>query len=477
MTDAPETEYITRLIGLLFFYDYYIYTCNMNNTSNIASQWNRLILAIRKGWSFVSEDVWKCKSNNVFIHIIKTLNLSVRCFLNEQLQQRAAALTFHSMLSVVPALVVLIAISRGFGFYTALENLLYDSIPAQRSALQYAFTFVDAYMEQMHNGIFVGIGLILLLWALIALLSNIENTFNDLWNVPNRKLARRITDYMAVFILIPILLIASSGMSLFVNTLLDKLPYFSSLGQYIMQFSSYVLAWLLFAATYKLLPNTKVKIKHALVSGIICGTAFNLFQWLYLSGQIWVSKYNAIYGSFAFLPLLMLWMQLSWLICLIGVVLSYSSQNVFNFEFEKDIKHISRNYYENVLAVIMAIILKRRNEGKEPLSCYDLSQHYQLPMPLVTRAVNDLMAVDLVAPTPIGNDFAYIATVDSNTLTVGYMMRKIDNYGHQDFVSSLHTQQSAQATLDTIVESYYKEGDKSLVIDLPTPQEIETITH
>ena len=449
----------------------------MNNTSNIASQWNRLILAIRKGWSFVSEDVWKCKSNNVFIHIIKTLNLSVRCFLNEQLQQRAAALTFHSMLSVVPALVVLIAISRGFGFYTALENLLYDSIPAQRSALQYAFTFVDAYMEQMHNGIFVGIGLILLLWALIALLSNIENTFNDLWNVPNRKLARRITDYMAVFILIPILLISSSGMSLFVNTLLDKLPYFSSLGQYIMQFSSYVLAWLLFAATYKLLPNTKVKIKHALVSGIICGTAFNLFQWLYLSGQIWVSKYNAIYGSFAFLPLLMLWMQLSWLICLIGVVLSYSSQNVFNFEFEKDIKHISRNYYENVLAVIMAIILKRRNEGKEPLSCYDLSQHYQLPMPLVTRAVNDLMAVDLVAPTPIGNDFAYIATVDSNILTVGYMMRKIDNYGRQDFVSSLHTQQSAQATLDTIVESYYKEGDKSLVIDLPTPQEIETITH
>lgn len=449
----------------------------MNNTSNIASQWNRLILAIRKGWSFVSEDVWKCKSNNVFIHIIKTLNLSVRCFLNEQLQQRAAALTFHSMLSVVPALVVLIAISRGFGFYTALENLLYDSIPAQRSALQYAFTFVDAYMEQMHNGIFVGIGLILLLWALITLLSNIENTFNDLWNVPNRKLARRITDYMAVFILIPILLIASSGMSLFVNTLLDKLPYFSSLGQYTMQFSSYVLAWLLFAATYKLLPNTKVKIKHALVSGIICGTAFNLFQWLYLSGQIWVSKYNAIYGSFAFLPLLMLWMQLSWLICLIGVVLSYSSQNVFNFEFEKDIKHISRNYYENVLAVIMAIILKRRNEGKEPLSCYDLSQHYQLPMPLVTRAVNDLMAVDLVAPTPIGNDFAYIATVDSNILTVGYMMRKIDNYGHQDFVSSLQTQQSAQATLDTIVESYYKEGDKSLVIDLPTPQEIETITH
>lgn len=447
------------------------------STSNNTSQWSRLILAIRKGWQFVSEDVWKCKDNNVFIHIIKTLNLSVRCFLNEQIQQRASALTYHSLLSIVPALVVLIAISKGFGFYTAVENLLYDSIPAQRDALQYAFTFVDAYMEQMHNGIFVGIGLIVLLWTLINLLSNIENTFNDLWNVPNRKLTRRITDYMAVFIILPILLVASSGMSLFVNTLLDKLPYFSSLGQYVMQFSSYVLSWLLFAAAYIFLPNTKVKFKHAFVSGIICGTAFNLFQWLYLSGQIWVSKYNAVYGSFAFLPLLMLWMQLSWLICLVGVVLSYSSQNVFNFEFEKDIKHISRSYYEQVLAIIMAIIMKRRRDEKEPLSCYEISQLYQLPMPLVTRAVNDLAAVELLAPTPIGDDFAYIATTDSNMLTIGYMMRKVNEYGHKDFVYSLNEIEVCNSMLGNLVEHYYKEGEKSLVIDLPTPQEVELTKH
>lgn len=445
------------------------------NTSNKTNQWKRLFLAIRKGWLFVSEDVWKCKKNNVFIHIIKTLNLSVRCFLNEQIQQRASALTYHTMLAIVPALVFLIAISRGFGFYTVLENLLYDTIPAQRNALQYAFTFVDAYMEQMHNGIFVGIGLILLLWTLIALSSNIENTFNDLWNVPNRKLTRRITDYMALFIILPILLIASNGMSLFVNTLLDKLPYFSSLGQYVMQFSSYALTWLLFTAAYMILPNTKVKFKHAFASGIICGTAFNLFQWLYLSGQIWVSKYNAVYGSFAFLPLLMLWIQLSWLICLVGIVLSYSSQNVFNYEFEKDIKHISRNYYEQVLAIIMAIIVQRRRDEKEPLSCYEISQRYRLPMPLVTRAVNDLMAVELLAPTPIGDDFAYIATTDSKMLTIGYMMRKIDEYGHKNFVYSINEIEVKESILDNIVEHYYKEGEKSLVIDLPTPQEIETI--
>lgn len=442
--------------------------------SEFTNNWKKLILAIRKGWKFVCEDVWKDSRNNIFIHIIKTINLSVRCFLNEQIQQRASALTFRSMLAIVPALVVLIAIGRGFGFYTILEDLLYDSVPAQRDALQYAFTFVDAYMAQMHNGIFVGLGLILLLWTLITLLSDIENTFNDLWNVPNRKLTRRITDYMAVFIILPILLVASNGMSLFVNTLLDKLPYFSSLGQYVMQFSSYVLTWLLFTAAYIFLPNTKVKFKHAFVAGIICGTAFNLFQWLYLSGQIWVSKYNAVYGSFAFLPLLMLWMQLSWLICLIGVVMSYSSQNVLNFEYEKDIRCISRNYYEKVLIVIMAIIVNRRRDEKPALSCYELSQHYQLPMPLVTRAINDLMAIDLLAPTPIGNDFAYIATVDSKTLTIGYMMRKIDEYGHKDFVNNLNN--SSISKVDDITETLYKAGEKSLVIDIAIPKETELIS-
>lgn len=445
------------------------------STSDNTTQKFRLIPAIRKGWSFVSEDVWKYKSDNVLIHIIKTLNLSIRCFFNEQIQQRASALTYHSMISIVPALVVLIAISKGFGFYSAIENLLYDSVPAQRDALQYAFTFVDAYMGQLHSGIFVGIGLILLLWALIALLSNIETTFNDLWNVPNRKFTRRITDYMAVFIILPILLIASSGMSLFVNTLLDKLPYFSSFGQYVMQFSSYVLSWLLFTAAYIFLPNTKVKFKHAFVAGVICGTVFNLFQWIYLSGQIWVSKYNAVYGSFAFLPLLMLWMQLSWIICLVGVVLSYSSQNVFNYEFEKDIKHISPQYYKQVLTVIMAIILKRRNEGKEPLSCYEISQRYRLPMPLVTRAINNLAAVDLLAPTPINNDFAYIATTDSNILTIGYLLRKIEEYGNKNFVYSLSEIETENNTLNNVMENYYKEGDKSLVIDLPIPQELEPI--
>ena len=447
------------------------------STPKFIDHWNKMTLAIRKSWAFVSEDVWKCRSNNVFIHIIKTLNLTIRCFLNEQLQQRSSALTFRTLLAIVPALVVILAIGKGFGFYSIIEEQLYIAFPAHHNALQYAFSFVDSYIEQMHTGVFIGVGIILLLWTLITLMSDIENTFNDLWNVPNRKLARRITDYMATFILLPILLLLSNGMSIFASTLLDKIPYISSLGQYIMQFSSYVLSWIFFTLAYMLLPNVKVKFKHAIFSGIICGTAFNVFQWIYLSGQIWVSKYNAIYGSFAFLPLLLLWLQLSWLICLIGIVLSYSSQNVFNFDYEKDIKNISRNYYEQVLLTIMAIILTRRRDNKEALTCYELSQAYMIPMPLVSRAINDLLHIDLIAPTPINNDYAYISTIDSHQLTIGHLLRLIDEKGSKDFVESISNNSASNSILHQINQYCYDNAKKTLVGDIPIPDEIQQTSY
>ena len=447
------------------------------STPKFIDHWNKMTLAIRKSWAFVSEDVWKCRSNNVFIHIIKTLNLTIRCFLNEQLQQRSSALTFRTLLAIVPALVVILAIGKGFGFYSIIEEQLYIAFPAHHNALQYAFSFVDSYIEQMHTGVFIGVGIILLLWTLITLMSDIENTFNDLWNVPNRKLARRITDYMATFILLPILLLLSNGMSIFASTLLDKIPYISSLGQYIMQFSSYVLSWIFFTLAYMLLPNVKVKFKHAIFSGIICGTAFNVFQWIYLSGQIWVSKYNAIYGSFAFLPLLLLWLQLSWLICLIGIVLSYSSQNVFNFDYEKDIKNISRNYYEQVLLTIMAIILTRRRDNKEALTCYELSQAYMIPMPLVSRAINDLLHIDLIAPTPINNDYAYISTIDSHQLTIGHLLRLIDEKGSKDFVESISNNTASNSILQQINQYCYDNANKTLVADIPIPDEIQQTSY
>ena len=448
------------------------------NISRLQVSLSRFSLTIKKAWLFVSEDVWKCKSNNPFIHIIKTLNLSVRCFMDESLQQKASALTYQTLLAIVPAFALLFAIGKGFGFHSILESQLFDALPAQKEVLAQVFTFVEAYMEQMKAGVFVGIGVVLLLWTLISLLGTIEKNFNDLWNVPNRKFARRVTDYLAMFIVLPVLLVASNGLSIFVSTILGSLPYISSWVQYIMQISSYVLTWLFFTAAYIFLPNTKVKFKHAFVSGVICGTAFNIFQWLYLAGQIWVSKYNAIYGSFAFLPLLMLWMQLSWLICLLGVVLSYSSQNVVNFEYEKEIKSISRRYYDYILLVILSVIENRRRKQLPVLTRLELSQQYHIPIQLVARAINDLVNIGILLPTPINEDEAYISTIDSDKLTVGYLLKRIDEQGCSHFVESIDNANIDKSILDEMDSLYYRQADKMLVIDIPLPSDfIESHTN
>lgn len=189
--------------------------------------------------------------------------------------------------------------------------------PAQKEALEHALSFVDAYLAQAKSGIFVGVGIIFLLWTVISLMSTVESTLRYLAGKENdRSFYRKITDYTSMFVLLPILMIASSGISLFISTGIDSnayLYFISPLVRNIISFSPYFLTCLLFTGIYVLVPNTKVKFWNAFIAGVICGTAFQLFQFLYISGQIWVSKYNAIYGSFAFLPLFLLWMQLSWL--------------------------------------------------------------------------------------------------------------------------------------------------------------------
>lgn len=194
-----------------------------------------------------------------------------------------------------------------------------------------------------------------------------------------------------------------------------------------------------FTAIYIFIPNTKVKFKYAFISGLICGTVFQIFQFIYISGQIWVSKYNAIYGSFAFLPLLLIWMQFSWLICLFGAVLTYSSQNVVNFNFEKETNDISRRYSDYIILVIATVIVHRFKEGLPPMTKGQISRRYAIPIQLVERTVDELERVNIISQTLSEEERvpAYQPAVDISRLTLGYLLRAIDREGDEDFICNL----------------------------------------
>ena len=138
------------------------------------------------GLKFVLEDMWRITENEVsgtrqrLINLVKTIYISIRRFIEDDLMSKASALTYSTLLAVVPALALIFAIAKGFGFQNIIQSQLFDYIPAQKEALSHALTFVDAYLNQAQSGVFVGIGLIFLFWTVISLMGNVENVLNDM---------------------------------------------------------------------------------------------------------------------------------------------------------------------------------------------------------------------------------------------------------------------------------------------------------
>ena len=175
----------------------------------------------------------------------------------------------------------------------------------------------------------------MLFWSVVSLLENIENSFNHIWQVRfGRPWYRKFTDYLTFLLIAPIFIILSSSITVFISTTMTEfiekariLAYFKPLVSFLIQFAPYILFWISMTILFIVMPNTKVKFGPALISGIIAGTVLHLLQWLYFELQFGISKLNAIYGSFAAVPLFIVWMQSSWIIVLIGAELTYANQN------------------------------------------------------------------------------------------------------------------------------------------------------
>lgn len=385
--------------------------------------------------------VWNETRNKWWINLLKTVNLSVNSFMDKNLQQKAGALTYSTILTIVPILAMIFAIGRGFGFQNIIQSELFKFFPSQSEALKNVLTFVDSYLEQSSQGLFLGIGIVFLLWSLVSLLGNVEDAFNHIWGEKKcRSFYRKLTDYTAIFMILPVLMICSSGISIFMSVAISG-TFLSPVLGFMLDVAPIVLSWAFFTGAYILIPNTRVKFTSALIPGILCGSAFQLLQWLFVTGQIYVSKYNAIYGSFAFLPLLLIWMQLSWLICLSGVVISYSSQNIFRFSFRNDIENISQNYKEEVSILILGIIVKRfcQNRSHKAYTKAELSEKYNIPIRLVGKVVDKLVKVNLLA-TVVGEqdrEYAYLPAFDVEYMTVESVCRTLRSYGKTGFIKEL----------------------------------------
>lgn len=401
---------------------------------------------IKKGYNilyrFFTVGIWSVKRDDVsptkyFIYtIMKKLILAIEFTTTKRITSAAAALTYSTLLAIVPILAVVFAIARGFGYNKYIEEWFRNSFSSQPQAAETIIGFVNSYLVHTKSGMFLGIGLIFMLFTVIMLVSNIEQTFNYIWQVKKpRSVFRTITDYTSMFLLVPIVIVITSGISIFFATIFRQIEdtmLIGSLMQFMLQLMPYLLMSSVFIALYVFMPNTNVKISCAIVPGILAGVAMQGLQLFYIHSQIWVSSYNAIYGSFAALPMFMLWVQISWLICLFGAELCYASQNMEEFAFKAKTEDLSQRYKVLLCLALSSQICKRFAAGGKPFSALDLKLITGIPIRIVNELLYELTQIHIlteVTSDDKGETIHYQPAECLSRLSVGTLVDRLEAYG------------------------------------------------
>ena len=393
---------------------------------------------------FFTRDLWRISEEEVtpirrrVYTCLKIFILSIQQFINDRITVRASALTYSTLLSIIPILAILFAVAKGFGFDSIIETEFRSNLNGEQADL--IITWIHSYLQHTKSGIFIGIGVVMLFWSVYILTDNIEQSFNSIWQVKRtRSMFRKLTDYFSMMLILPLLIVFSSGLTIFMSAYVKEMETFEVLApvlQFLVQLIPYALTWGMFICLFMFIPNTKVKIRYTWLPGILAGSAFQAWQYFYINSQIWVSNYNAIYGSFAAIPLFLLWTQISWTICLVGAEISYVSQNLESFYYGKETANISRRYHDFFCTIILSNLCKRFEKGEKPQTAVQISTELQIPIRLTRKILYELQDVNLVYEAlddTHSNELIYLPGVDTNQLTLGLMLNRLDSLGSESF--------------------------------------------
>lgn len=394
--------------------------------------------------SFFSSEIWtmdlNTKSNPVRIlyQSLRVVILAIKGVQEDKVMLRASALTFFSLLSIVPVLALAFGLAKGFGLDKVLEQQLLENFQGQEEIFRQSLDFAKNLLDSTKGGLVAGIGLIFLFYSVMKLLNNIEASFNDIWYVhKQRHITRKFTDYITIMLFGPILMILSNSLTVFVASQIEHLTnsveligLFKGLIFPLLNLLPYTVLWLLFTLVYMIMPNTTVKAKSAIVAGIVAGTLFQLLQLLLFKFGVNVSKYNAIYGSFAALPLFLIWLQSSWIIVLFGSEISYSVQNVNNYESNMRAEGFSMQLKKKVALATSIVITNNFKEGRPALTFGEINTHIKVPNKLLQEIIENLVGCGILSETNKKDDLqGYQPGIDTDLLSVQYILSNFENYG------------------------------------------------
>ncbi|MEI9476065.1 MAG: YihY/virulence factor BrkB family protein [Deltaproteobacteria bacterium] len=397
---------------------------------------------------FFEEEMWRIRLKDLPsvkaypIRYLRVTALAFRRFYDDQCSQKASALTYYSLLSIVPVLAMMFGVAKGFG----LEKLIQDQIIQMAQRANWQAGIADKILDFSHSllmnakgGLIAGVGVILVFWTVISIMGHIEESFNDIWEIRKaRTLKRKFSDYLSIMILAPFLQIISSSVAVLVASNLKVivkkiavLGIFAPVITFLLQLLPYLSIWALLVLLYLIMPNTKVPFKSAILAGIVTGTIFQVVQWIYIKFQIGVSGYGTIYGSFAALPLFLVWLQLSWMIVLFGAEIAAAHEHYETYGYHPDYSRMSLSSRKILVLRVFHLIVKKFSQGEKPLTAAQITHTLEIPVRLVRSLLHELTGAGLITETVIekNNEVAFQPGRTIEGITVKYALDAYEQHG------------------------------------------------
>jgi len=370
---------------------------------------------------------------------LRIIVLAARGFYNDKVQLRASALTFYSLLSIVPIAAIVFAIAKGFDVDNNIKIIIHEKFVSQQKNFDWLLAEAETAIAKTSGGYMAGIGIIILFWSVMSLLTNIESSFNHIWQIrTSRPWHRKITDYLTIMLIAPVFIILSISITLFITINLPDymvnapiLDFFKPVISFLVKFAPYLLSWVGLTVLFIVMPNAKVKFVPALISGIIVGTLLQIIQWLYIDLQFGISKLGAIYGSFVAVPLFIIWLQSSWIVVLLGAEISFANQNLSRYEMESEALNISNYQKRALIVMILHMIIRNFSLGEKPISASYIAANLKIPVRLARDILQDLSSVNIVSIIHENEEKErlYQPAIDINRLTVSFVFSRLDKKG------------------------------------------------
>ncbi|MBO4665127.1 MAG: YihY/virulence factor BrkB family protein [Bacteroidaceae bacterium] len=411
------------------------------------------------GWVLYGESL---RESRVVGFIITIFSL-VELFIEEKITRKAADLTYSTIMSIVPILAIIFAVAKGFGMedmmWTQIEKLI-GAGDIMDQVLMSVSKSVE--MTKANSGWIFGVAVLALLYTANNAMCKLEDIFNEIWNVKtSRGWFGRLPLNVFFLIVLPGAILMVGAVTGEVESVIN--PYF--------KFSNWVMRCLIvsvaFIIIYKTLPETTVRWRGAIYSGIIAGVSLTVWHFCYLEFQNILFNYNKVYGSFAAIPFFLIWTLISWIICLLGAKLNMVLQmrmlvKGWSIHDQKILEDLSLRAKMQVVLTVASVLVRNFMEGKSTTK-QSIVKHTRLSYIYVSYAMDVLLHSGLVhGVQQKSEEEEYYPTVSVENMTVGDFVRTIFRSGHDTIA---HSSADVKEYVDTMITSATA-NDTTLLRDL-----------